>query len=74
LVDQSGLILSVRITLGAFADRDWVRRRFPCVTPPRVGDRLPEFRELEEDMAVFNVPTADEEMACARPRRKGGGS
>lgn len=74
-MDQSGLILSVKVTFGALADRDWVRRRFPCATKePSVGDRVEEFKELDDDMAVFIAPRAEDEMACASPRRKGGGS
>jgi hypothetical protein len=67
--------LSVRITFEALAESDCVRRRFPCgAEEPSVGDSVPELRELDDDMAVFMEPTAEDEIESASPRRKGGGS
>lgn len=64
-MDQSGRILSVKMTLDALADRDCVRRRLACPVGELrlVGERVDELRELDEDMAVFMTPTAEGEMA-----------
>lgn len=57
------------MTLGALADNDCVLLREPVIgaraggeAPADVGDRLAEFRELLELMAVFIAPRAEVEI------------
>ena len=57
LVAHSGRILSVRMTLGAVAERDCVQRRLPTPMGDATGgERAPELSELVDDIAVFRLP------------------